>query len=80
VSDYAVVGCVGTLIIATRGEAGPGEVLVQVRGGTEAFLAWSEGPLPRGTSVLVVESRGTRAVDVVAFPESSDPLDELDRL
>jgi hypothetical protein len=80
VSDYAVIGCVGTLIIATRGETGPGEVLVRVRGGTEAFLAWSEQPLPRGTSVLVVESRGTRAVDVVAFPDSTDPLDELDRI
>jgi len=68
------------MIIASRGAAGPGEVLVQVRGGTEAFLAWSEQPLARGTSVLIVESRGTRTVDVVPFPESTDPLDELDRL
>ncbi len=68
------------MIIGSRGAAGPGEVLVQVRGGTEAFLAWSEQPLARGTSVLIVESRGTRTVDVVPFPESTDPLDELDRL
>jgi hypothetical protein len=80
VSDNAVIGCVGTLVVATRGEAGPGEVLVRVRGGTEAFLAWSEQPLPKGTSVLVVESRGTRTVDVVQFPDALDPLDELDRL
>ena len=79
-SDNAVIGCIGVLHIATRGEHGPGEVYVQVRGGSEAFLAWSEQPLARGTRVLVVESRGSRSVDVVEFPEAVDPLDELDRL
>ncbi|NUP50049.1 MAG: hypothetical protein HOW97_22465 [Catenulispora sp.] len=78
--DDAVIGCVGVLHVGTRGQRGPGEVVVQVRGGSEAFIAWSEEPLTKGTRVLVVESRGERAVDVVAFPEPSDPLDELDRL
>lgn len=80
-SDNAVLGCVGVLHVATRGEAGPGEALVQVRGGTEAFLAWSERPLPKGTRVMVVETRGARTIDVVEWPESPpDPLDELDAL
>lgn len=70
----------GELHVGTRGARGPGEAVVRVRGGTEAFLAWSEQPLPKGTRILVVESRGQRAVDVIAFPESTDPLDELDRL
>lgn len=70
----------GELHVGTRGPRGPGEAVVRVRGGTEAFLAWSEQPLPKGTRILVVESRGQRAVDVIAFPESTDPLDELDRL
>nr|WP_041540767.1 hypothetical protein [Catenulispora acidiphila] len=78
--DEAVIGCVGELHVGTRGARGPGEAVVRVRGGTEAFLAWSEQPLPKGTRILVVESRGQRAVDVIAFPESTDPLDELDRL
>jgi len=73
-SDEAAVGCPGVLLIATRGAAGPGEVLVRVRGGAEAFIAWSEEPLPRGTSVLVIESRGTRQVDVAAW---TDPLEAL---
>jgi len=47
---------------------------VRVRGGAEAFIAWSVEPLPQGTSVLVVESRGARQVDVM---EWTDPLDEL---
>ena len=70
--DDAVIGCTGELLIGTRGPAGPGEVLVRVRGGTEAFLAWSDEPLSKGSTVLVVESRGTRQVDVIAW---ADPLD-----
>ena len=59
------------IIVATRGEAGPGEVLVQIRGGSEAFIAWSPDPLPKGTTVLVIDERGNRAVDVSAW---TDPL------
>ncbi|HUO39002.1 MAG TPA: hypothetical protein VMU34_14745 [Mycobacterium sp.] len=59
-----VVGCVGPLIVATRGDAGAGEVLLNVRGSKEAYLAWSADPLPRGTTVLVVDVRGPRTVVV----------------
>jgi hypothetical protein len=68
----SIVGCSGTVIVATRGAAGPGEVLVKTRGGTEAYLAWSEQPLAKGTTVLVYDMRGERAVDVM---EWTDPLD-----
>ncbi|MEC3992202.1 hypothetical protein VSR01_01020 [Actinacidiphila sp. DG2A-62] len=70
--DEAVVGCTGELLIGTRGPEGPGEVLVRVRGGSEAFLAWSDEPLARGATVLVVDSRGSRQVDVIAW---DDPLE-----
>ncbi|MFJ8928122.1 MULTISPECIES: hypothetical protein [unclassified Streptomyces] len=69
--DEAVVGQTGKLVLGTRGAAGPGEVLVQVRGGTETFLAYSDEPLERGATVLVIESRGCRQVVVMAW---SDPL------
>jgi hypothetical protein len=69
--DEIVIGKIGVLTVATRGSAGPGEVQVRVRGGTEAFIAWSLEPLPKGTSVLVIESRGHRAVDVSTW---DDPL------
>ncbi|MFF1542366.1 hypothetical protein [Streptomyces sp. NPDC058291] len=72
--DEAVLGCTGNLLIATRGPAGPGEVLVRVRGGSETFLAWSDAPLPIGATVLVIESRGCREVGVI---EWVDPLDAL---
>jgi len=64
VSDLSVIGCVGTLIVATRGNRGAGEVLLTVRGSRETFLAWSDEPLPKGTKVLVVEVRGARTVVV----------------
>ena len=69
VSDVPVVGCVGTLVIATRGEGGAGEVLLSVRGSKEAFLAWSDEPLPKGTKVLVIDVRGARTVVVEPWNE-----------
>ena len=72
--DDALIGKIGVLIVATRGTAGPGEVQVPIRGGTEVFIAWSPEPLPRGTSVLVIESRGHRTVDVSSW---DDPLAEF---
>jgi flotillin len=75
--DEASIGCVGVLTVATRGEAGPGEVHIKIRGGSETFLAWSEKPLPKGATVLVVESRGARAVDVI---EWEDALGESPRI
>ena len=72
--DEALIGSIGVLSVATRGTAGPGEVHCKVRGGTESFIAWSPEPLPKGTKVLVIESRGHRTVDVSAW---SDPLDDF---
>ena len=69
--DASVIGCIGTLTIGTRGASGPGEVLVKIRGGTETFIAWSPEPLPKNASVLVIDSRGGREVDV---SEWTDPL------
>jgi membrane protein implicated in regulation of membrane protease activity len=71
--DPSAVGRTGVLTVGTRGAAGPGEVLVKIRGGSETYLAWSDEPLPRGTSVLVVESRGARALTVVVWSGSSTP-------
>ncbi len=68
--DESSVGCVGVLTVGTRGGDGPGEVLIKIRGGSEAFLAWSEKPLPRGATVLVIESRGARAVDVIEWEDA----------
>jgi hypothetical protein len=75
--DESSIGRVGVLSVATRGGDGPGEVLIRIRGGSEAFLAWSDKPLPKGATVLVIESRGARAVDVI---EWEDVLGESPRV
>jgi hypothetical protein len=67
--DESAVGCVGVLTVGTRGEAGPGEVHIKIRGGSETFLAWSDSPLPKGATVLITESRGRRAVDVIEWED-----------
>ena len=74
-ADSSAIGSVGVLTVGTRGERGPGEVRIKIRGGSESFIAWSEEPLPQGATVLVIESRGPRALDVMEW--ASDPLDEL---
>jgi len=71
--DESAIGTVGVITLATRGEAGPGEVRIRIRGGSESLIAWSPGPLPIGTTVLVTDSRGRRTVDVM---EWTDPLGE----
>jgi hypothetical protein len=76
VADVSAIGCIGVVIIATRGADGPGEVLVKIRGGSEAFIAWSPEPLPQGTTVLVIEERGNRTVDISAWTDPLDPLSE----
>lgn len=70
--DESCIGREGVLTVGTRGPAGPGEVLVRIRGGSETFIAWSESPLPKGTAVLIFESRGTRTVDVMKWPGVPD--------
>ena len=67
--DESSIGRIGVLIVATRGDDGPGEVFIKIRGGSEAFLAWSEKPLPKGATVLVIESRGARVVDVIEWED-----------
>ena len=75
--DESSIGCVGRLTVGTRGGDGPGEVVIKIRGGSEAFLAWSDKPLPKGATVLVIDSRGARAVDVI---EWEDALGESPRI
>jgi hypothetical protein len=70
-----MVGYVGVLTVASRGSAGPGEVELRIRGGTERFLARSDEPLPIGRRVLVIEAHRHRTVTVV--PWDDDGLDPI---
>jgi hypothetical protein len=65
--DASPVGRSGVLSVATRGAAGPGEVVLKIRGGSETYLAWSQEPLAKGAAVVVIESHGARTVAVAAM-------------
>jgi hypothetical protein len=65
-SDHSVVGKIGRL----TGQIDPGrmgEVMIPIRGGSEAFYAYAVDPeesIPRGTRVVVVEHEPPRTVVV----------------
>ncbi|WP_198045481.1 hypothetical protein [Kitasatospora mediocidica] len=68
-AEQSPVGAVGRVTVSIPLD-GPGEVLVPVRGGTEAFAAWADEPIARHAQVMVVERTSARSVIVVPFPLS----------
>ncbi len=72
--EESLIGSIGVLTIGTRGSRGPGEVLVKIRGGSESYIAWSPEPIAKGATVLVIESHGTRSVDVSEWTDPTGPL------
>jgi hypothetical protein len=73
-SEPSLLGIVGRVTVSIP-PAGPGEVLLAVRGGTEAFAAWSDEPIARHRRVVVVDCLSPRSVLVTPFdgPSSPDP-------
>lgn len=69
--DVDVVGTTGVVIVSTRGAAGPGEVLLRVGGGSQTYLARSEEPIEKGTTVLVIGNLGGRTVSVIPLPAAT---------
>jgi hypothetical protein len=65
--DQSVIGAVGRVTVSIPAD-GPGEVLLPVRGGTEAFAAWSDEPIAKNARVLVIETTSARSVMVTPFP------------
>ena len=69
-ADHRLIGKIGRL----SGGIDPGEmgeVMVPVRGGTEAFYCYASDPgesIPEGTRVLVIEHEPPRTVIVSRYP------------
>jgi hypothetical protein len=66
-AEHSVIGALGRVTVPIPAD-GPGEVLLPVRGGTEAFAAWSDQPIDKHTRVLVIEITSARSVIVTPFP------------
>ena len=61
--DQDLVGTIGHLTVPITDD-GPGEVVLPVRGGTEAYAAFSDEPIAKHARVVVVECRSARSVTV----------------
>ena len=67
-ADESLLGKVGRVTVSIPAD-GPGEVLLSVRGGSEAFAAWSDEPIARHRRVVVVEAISARSVFVTPVPQ-----------
>jgi membrane-bound ClpP family serine protease len=63
-SNDELIGQIGYVTVPIPADGGPGEVMVTIRGGTEAFAAWSDEPIAKHARVVVVENRSARSVTV----------------
>jgi hypothetical protein len=61
-------GRVGYVTVSIPDDGGPGEVMLPVRGSNEAFAAWCDEPIAKGSRVVVVEQRSSRSVFVTPMP------------
>jgi hypothetical protein len=66
-AEESLLGKIGRVTVSIPAD-GPGEVLLPVRGGTEAFAAWSDEPIMRHRRVVVVDSMSGRSVFVTPVP------------
>jgi membrane protein implicated in regulation of membrane protease activity len=62
-----LVGKIGKVTVPID-SAHPGEVMLAVRGGTEAFTACADVPIAKHARVVVVEWVAGRTVTVAPFP------------
>ncbi|WP_030901572.1 hypothetical protein [Streptomyces sp. NRRL F-5126] len=66
-SSASPVGAIGHITVPIP-QDGFGEVLVAVRGGSEAYAAWAEQPIGKHIRVLVTECISARSVIVEPLP------------
>jgi hypothetical protein len=66
-ADQGLIGSIGRVTVSIPA-TGPGEVLLAVRGGTEAFAALADEPIRRHSRVVVIECLSARSVVVARLP------------
>jgi membrane-bound ClpP family serine protease len=67
-AQESLIGKVGRVTVSIP-ERGAGEVLLPVRGGTEAFAAWSDEPIARHSRIVVVDTLSARSVFVTPIQQ-----------
>ena len=67
-AQESLIGKVGRVTVSIPAR-GAGEVLLPVRGGTEAFAAWSDEPIARHSRIVVVDTLSARSVFVTPIQQ-----------
>jgi membrane-bound ClpP family serine protease len=67
-AQESLVGKVGRVTVSIPAK-GPGEVLLSVRGGSEAYAAWSDEPIARHSRIVVVDVLSARSVFVTPIQQ-----------
>jgi hypothetical protein len=67
-AEESLLGKVGRVTVSIPVD-GPGEVLLSVRGGTEAYAAWSDEPIARHSRIVVVDTMSARSVFVTPLSQ-----------
>ena len=67
-AQESLIGKVGRVTVSIPAK-GPGEVLLPVRGGTEAFAAWSDELIARHRRIVVVDILSARSVFVTPIQQ-----------
>ncbi|MDA8400377.1 MAG: hypothetical protein M0008_10110 [Actinomycetota bacterium] len=65
--DQSLIGAIGTVTVPISSTRS-GEVVIAVRGGTEAFAAWADEPIAKHTRVVVIECTTSRSLTVTPCP------------
>lgn len=65
--DDQLIGRTGSVSLAILPDR-PGEVMVGIRGGSEAFTAVADEPIAKHARVVVVERLSARTVSVTQLP------------
>jgi hypothetical protein len=62
--QHGVVGRAAHVTVPIPGGDRAGEVMLRIRGGSEAFIAFADEPVEMGAQVVVVADRGARTLFV----------------
>ncbi len=65
-AERDLIGLIGRVTVSIP-DGGPGEVLLPVRGGSEAFAAFADTAVAKHARVLVVDCLSARSVLVAPF-------------
>jgi hypothetical protein len=76
-SAQSLVGRVGTVCVGVRGGDRPGEVRVVVEGLPHFYIAFCSQTVPEGRQVLIINSRGSRQLDVEPWEQAGTGIDDV---